>query len=128
MWAVVMSLMGGALRTIFTLATDTTIVLNFGREMFKDAIVAMIAGILAYIVLQALNSFAFASVPSEVRFAVIVFAGWSRLSFFGWLNTLGTKVTEAVEHRVVSAIGGAPQPQPQDDKDDDGPPPPFKEL
>jgi hypothetical protein len=104
MWAVVMSLMGGALRTIFTLATDATVVLSFGREMLKDGVVAMIAGALAYIVLEAARAFHLMPLASEVRFAVIVFAGWSRLSFFGWLNQLGTRVTEAVEARVAQAI------------------------
>jgi hypothetical protein len=104
MWAVVMSLMGGALRTIFTLASDATVVVSFSRELLKDAVVAMVAGILAYIVVQAFDAFSLFKVASEVRLAVIVFAGWSRLSFFGWLNTLGTKVTDAVNQRVVSAI------------------------
>lgn len=128
MWAVVMALMGGALRTIFTLATDATVVLSFGREILKDAVVAMIAGVLAFIVLQAANSFTFASVPSEVRFAVIVFAGWSRLSFFGWLNRLGTRASEAVEDRMVAAIGEARLRSPIDVEPEPPKARPFNEV
>lgn len=111
-WAVVMSLLGGALRTIFTLATDDHIVSSFGRETVKDGVVAMIAGALAYIVLEAFSSAKVLPVASEIRFAVIVFAGWSRMSFFGWLNKLGTRATEAVNERVAEVISSKSAPKP----------------
>jgi hypothetical protein len=113
-WAVVMSLMGGGLRTIFTLATDATVVVSFGREMLKDAVVAMIAGALAYIVVEAFGAFKVMPVAPEVRFAIIVFAGWSRLSFFGWLNRLGTQVTESVGAKIQGAISTATATDPSD--------------
>ena len=125
LWAVIIALMGGALGTHFTLATDATLIVSYTREILKDAVVAMIAGALAYIALQALNSFTFIHIPSEARFAVIVFAGWSRLAFFGWLNKFGTRVTETVEQRVINALnsGSLPTTQTPPDK-----PRPFKEL
>jgi hypothetical protein len=134
MWAVIMSLLGGGLRTIFTLATDDKLVLSFGRETVKDGIVATIAGMLAYIVMEALRSFKALPISSEIRFAVIVFAGWSRMSFFGWLNRLGTKVTDSVNERISTTIagGGGTIKKPDDPGGTDKPPapkpPPFKEI
>ena len=105
-WAALMSLFGGALRTIFTLAADNKVVESLFKELGKDAIVAMIAGTIAYIGVEAVRASGAWPVASEVRFAVIVFAGWSRLSFFGWLNNLGTRVTEAVTDKLARTING----------------------
>jgi hypothetical protein len=107
-WAAIMSLFGGALRTIFTLTADARVVQSALRELWKDVLVAMIAGAVAYIALEAVKAAHLMPVPSEVRFAVIVFAGWSRLSFFGWLNTLGTRVADAITDKLTGAIASSP--------------------
>lgn len=105
-WAALMSLFGGALRTIFTLASDNSVVSSAMRELWKDVLVAMIAGLMAYIGLEALRAAQLIPVPSEVRFAVIVFAGWSRLSFFGWLNNLGTRVADSLTEKLATTVAG----------------------
>jgi hypothetical protein len=149
LWAMVMSLLGGALRTIFTLATDNRVVRSFWVETVKDSVVAIIAGILAYVVLEAFKAFKVLPVAGDVRLAIILFAGWSRMSFFGWLNRLGMRVTDSVNDRIASVItpnsqryGGAPaeirvrhdDPQPPAPQPPTTPPPvvtkpkPFKEL
>jgi hypothetical protein len=112
-WAVAMALFGGALRTIFTLASDSKLVQSAFRESWKDAIVAMIAGALAYIALEALRAANYFPVASEVRFAAVVFAGWSRLAFFGWINAFGVRVTDAVNERVARAIGDSIPTEPK---------------
>jgi hypothetical protein len=114
MWAAVMSLFGGALRTIFTLATDTAVVQSVAKESSKDAVVAIIAGVIAYIGVEAVRASGWLPVPSELRFAVIVFAGWSRLSFFGWLNKIGSQITDAVATKIFSAVGVAAPPEVQE--------------
>lgn len=105
-WAAIMSLFGGALRTIFTLATDASMVTSILREAVKDSAVAIIAGVVAYIGIEAIRAAGWLPVPSEVRFAMIVFAGWSRLGFFKTLNDFGTRATEAFIKRVEGAVAG----------------------
>jgi hypothetical protein len=112
MWAAVMSLCGGALRTIFSLATDNKVIQSVGKEVLKDAAIAIIAGVVAYIGVEAVRAAGWLPVPSEVRFALIVFAGWSRLGFFGWLDTLGAKIANAINERVARGIGAAQAPAP----------------
>jgi hypothetical protein len=128
-WAAMMSLFGGALRTVFTLATDTAIVNSITKEVCKDAIVAVIAGVIAFIGIEAVRSSGWFPINSELRFAVIVFAGWSRLSFFGWLNRMGTELADSVMAKMRGTIGGATalldaaaSPPPPEDK-----PKPFQE-
>lgn len=104
MWAAAMSLFGGGLRTIFTLASDTAVVHSIGREIFKDALIAIIAGVVAYIGLEAVRASGWFPVPSEVRFALIVFAGWSRMKFFGALETFGHRVFDAAVEKATGSI------------------------
>lgn len=109
-WAALMSLFGGALRTIFTLASDTAVVQSIVREVFKDAIIAIIAGIVTYIAIEAVRAAGWLPMPSALRFACIVFAGWSRMSFFGALDKFGHRVTEAAIAKAATALGGAAVP------------------
>lgn len=102
--AALMALFGGTLRTIFTLAADNRVVTSMVKESWKDILVAIVAGFLVYITIEAIRALGVLPIPSEVRFAAIVFAGWSRLSFFGWLNRLGTQTTNAVTDVVTSRI------------------------
>lgn len=78
-WAAVTSLLGGGLRTIFSLQSDIRIVREISIEASWDALKALVAGLLAFILIQALRSSGWA-IPSEVRFAAVLVAGWSRLA------------------------------------------------
>jgi hypothetical protein len=113
--AALMALFGGTLRTIFTLAADNRVVTSMVRESWKDILVAIVAGFLVYITIEAIRAMNIFPIPSEVRFAAIVFAGWSRLSFFGWLNKLGTQASNAVTDVVttrISSFGKKADPTP----------------
>jgi len=113
MWAALMALFGGTLRTIFTLAAEKRVLTSLIFETWKDGLVAIVAGALMYITIEALRATGWIPVPAEVRFAAIVFAGWSRLSFFGWLNNLGVNVTTGINDVVstrIKALGGSGKP------------------
>lgn len=84
-WAAVTALLGGGLRTIFSLQSDKRIVREISIEASWDAMKALAAGLLAFIVVQALRSYGWA-IPSEVRFAAVLVAGWSRLATFDLLR------------------------------------------
>lgn len=132
--AAMMALFGGTLRTIFTLAADNKVVVSMIRESWKDILVAIVSGFLVYITIEAIRAMGF-PIPSEVRFAAIVFAGWSRMSFFGWLNNLGTRTTNAVTDVVTSRITAfgvketpAPVPPPVQSKPQPFADKPFHEV
>ncbi len=84
-WAAVTALLGGGLRTIFSLQSDQRIVREISVEATWDALKALTAGLLAFILVQALRSYGWA-IPTEVRFAAVLVAGWSRLATVDWLR------------------------------------------
>jgi hypothetical protein len=101
LWAIATGLLGGFARTLVSLASDKVIVSNVWREAAKDAVVSIIAGGAALVFLEALRSVYWQSMPSAVRFAIILFAGASRVSFFGYLNKFITQVMDAWTARIA---------------------------
>lgn len=132
LWAALMALFGGTLRTVFTLAAEKRVLTSLLFETWKDGLVALVAGALMYITIEALRATGWIPMPPEIRFAAIVFAGWSRLSFFGWLNNLGVNVTNGVTDIVTNRIkllGGNSKPaEPPSIIPADTKPAPFSEV
>jgi hypothetical protein len=81
-WAALIALTGGALRTIVALASQD-IVWHVLRQAGRDAVVSLIAGMAAYVALEAYRTIG--AVPSEVRFALILAAGVARSKTFAVL-------------------------------------------
>ena len=105
-FAAAAGLFGGAARTIFTLASDKLVVLSIWREFLKDAVVAVVGGAVAYVVVQGLNGLDWVHVPRDLRMLIVVGAGWSRGKWFGTLN----RATEnLVDNVMQKARGGAPE-------------------
>lgn len=77
------SLMGGFIRTIMSLQNDDRIVMDKVTEAGWDAMKALIAGMFAFFIIQALRGSGYL-VPSEVRFGAVVAAGWSRMAAVDW--------------------------------------------
>jgi len=101
LWAIATGLLGGFARTLVSLASDKVIVSNVWREACKDAVVSIIAGAAALVFLEALRSVYWQSMPSPARFAIILFAGASRVSFFGYINRFVTQVLDAWIARIA---------------------------
>lgn len=106
-WAAAAGLMGGALRTILTLASDKREVYDILREARKDAVVSLIAGLGAYLVVLGVNSmmttyFDITAVPRDLRILIIVGAGWARMGFFKKLD----QATESALRRMDKTIQG----------------------
>ena len=81
------SLMGGFIRTIMSLQNDNRIVSEQLKEAAWDAAKALIAGMAAFFLIQALRGSGYL-VPSEVRFGAVVAAGWSRMAAVDWFAGL----------------------------------------
>lgn len=100
LWSGAAGLLGGAFRTILTLAGDGRVVLDILKESWKDAIVALIAGLAAYVVIQGVNSTHYFDIPRDLRMLIIVGAGWTRMGFFGRLDRLTTSAVNAVDKKI----------------------------
>lgn len=105
MWAAIAGLLGGALRTIFTLANDNRVVYSILKESRKDLVVALMAGALAYLLLIAIASKYPDLITREIRMLVIIGAGWSRASIFKRLDQIVSSKLDSVNQK---ARDGAP--------------------
>ena len=80
------AVMGGWIRTILSLEDDNRIVREKLKEAVWDTGKALVAGMVAFFLIQALRSSGYL-VPSEVRFGAVVAAGWARMASVDFLAT-----------------------------------------
>lgn len=83
LWAASLSIVGGWLRTIVSLQSDNRVIVEKVKEWLWDTLKALIGGMFAFFVIQAIRSSGYA-VPSEVRFGAVVAAGWGGMNFVYW--------------------------------------------
>lgn len=84
-WAAITALLGGMIRTILSLESDKRVIRDIAREAAWDAFKSLIAGMLAFFLIQALRSSGW-QIPSEVRFAAVMAAGWQRIAAVDWIK------------------------------------------
>ena len=108
LWGAAAGLLGGALRTILTLATDSRVVLDILRESWKDAIVALIGGGVAYALVQAAASLHLFEVSRDLRMLIIVGFGWSRGRWMGKLDKITGDAINAARRKYLGATADAP--------------------
>jgi len=84
-WAALTALLGGMIRTILSLESDKRVVHDIAREAAWDAFKSLIAGMLAFFLIQALRSSGWV-IPAEVRFAAVMAAGWQRIAAVDWMR------------------------------------------
>ena len=99
-WAGAIALLGGSLRTIFSLQSDRRIVREIAREAAWDALKALAAGLLAFIALEAIRAAGF-PVPSEVKFGAILAAGIMRMSAVDWMRDAAFEWLDARKKQFV---------------------------
>lgn len=101
-WAAATALLGGLLRTILSLQSDVRVVKHIAIEAAWDALKALVAGLLVFLLIQALRGAGYA-IPSEVRFAAILVAGVARMSAVDWLRNAGLAWLDARKAQIVNA-------------------------
>ena len=84
-WAALTALLGGIIRTILSLESDKRVIRDIAREAAWDAFKSLIAGMIAFFLIQALRSSGW-QIPSEVRFAAVMAAGWQRIAAIDWMR------------------------------------------
>lgn len=103
-------LLGGALRTIFTLASENRPVWQVVLEARRDMVVAMMAGGAAYLLMYAIASKYPDLITREIRPVVILAAGWARLNFFRRVNQLANSGLDNVNQKVRNGAPADPPP------------------
>ena len=100
-WAAATALLGGMIRTILSLESDSRVVRDIATTAMWDAGKALVAGMLAFVVIQAIRS-AGVLVPSEIRFTAVLVAGWCRMAAFDWMLNAGREWLDARKAQVVA--------------------------
>ena len=100
-WAAATALLGGMIRTILSLESDKRVVKDIFKTALWDAIKALIAGMLAFVVVQAVRSAGLA-VPSEIRFTAVLAAGWSRIAAIDWMFAAMVEWGNARKAQIVN--------------------------
>jgi len=100
-WAAATALLGGIIRTILSLESDKRVIRDILSTALWDAIKALIAGMLAFVVVQAVRSTGLA-VPSEIRFTAVLVAGWSRIAAIDWILNAGLDWVNARKTQFVN--------------------------
>lgn len=100
-WAAITALLGGVLRTIFSLQADGRVIRQILPEAAWDAGKALVAGLLMFWVIQALRSYGW-PIPSEVRFGAVLAAGILRFTAVFWLAQAGKEWAEARKAQIVN--------------------------
>lgn len=100
-WAAASALLGGGIRTILSLESDKRAVRDIFFTAVWDAIKSLVAGMLAFIFIQAIRSGG-VLVPNEIRFTAVIVAGWARMAAFDWMMNASRDWLEARKAQVVS--------------------------
>lgn len=108
-WAAITALLGGMIRTILSLESDQRVIRDIAREAAWDAFKSLIAGMIAFFLIQALRSSGW-QIPAEVRFAAVMAAGWQRIAAIDWIKSAVLGWLDARKGQVIET----PMNQPKD--------------
>ena len=100
-WAAASCLLGGGIRTILSLESDKRAIRDIAKTAAWDAVKSLVAGMLAFVVIQALRSSGF-MIPSEIRFTAVLVAGWARMAAFEWIMNSGKEWIDARKNQAVA--------------------------
>lgn len=100
-WAAATALLGGGIRTILSLESDKRVITDIFKTALWDAGKALVAGMLAFVVIQAIRSSGVA-IPSEIRFTAVLAAGWSRIAAVDLILNMGREWLEARKAQIIS--------------------------
>lgn len=99
-------LLGGAGRTIYSLASERIVVGNLWREGAKDATLALMGGAVAWFIVTLLANYFPAIMTREARMLAIVAAGASRGRWADWLGGFISSGLNAARDRMAGTIRG----------------------
>lgn len=107
-------LLGGAGRTIYSLASEKVLVGSLWREGTKDAILSLLCGVVAWAIVTTAANFWPGLFTSWVRMLIIVWAGTLRGRLFNLLGDWISDGLSALKTRAINGVRGTPIPIPVD--------------
>lgn len=109
-WAAMTAVMGGVLRSIFGLQSQTIDRRSIGEAVW-DAGKSLVAGLFAFWIIQALRSSGY-TVPTEIRFGAVLVAGILRFTWLGWMAAAGLAWANARKDQIVNRPIAEPKDTP----------------
>ena len=109
-WAAAIGAGAGLARTILWLASHDTVVVRLWGQLWRDLVIALFGGAMAYIALLLAVAWWPEVFIKELRFLIILLAGASRGR---WQNALADLVGAVLSRGMAYARGG-PAPPPRD--------------
>lgn len=101
-WAAATAVLGGMIRTILSLESDTRVVKDIAKTAMVDAFKALIAGLFVFLVVQMVRSVGYA-IPAEVRFTGVLIAGWARMAIVFWVVDGLKEIVESLKAKYLNA-------------------------
>lgn len=101
-WAAATAVLGGMIRTILSLESDTRVIKDILKTALADAFKALIAGLFMFLAVQALRSLGWA-IPSEIRFTAVLIAGWQRMAAVTWLFSGMLEIVTSIKSKFVNS-------------------------
>jgi hypothetical protein len=101
-WAAATALLGGMIRTILSLESDTRVIKDILKTALNDAFKALVAGLFMFLGVQMLRSVGYA-IPSEVRFTAVLVAGWQRMAIVFWIGNGLKEIVESLKTKYINA-------------------------
>ena len=92
-WGIAVASIGGLGRTVLTLLSQRVAILSVLRETWKDLFIAALAGVIASMVLLAVQSLG-VGIPVPVTVLVLGICGWARMGFFVWAEKSARTVAD----------------------------------
>jgi len=93
LWSVLVSTVGGFGRTALTLLSPNVVVLDVLKETWKDLLIAALAGMVADVILQAMQSVG-VNLPVPLVVLILAACGWARMSLFLWAESSAKTLSE----------------------------------
>ena len=100
-WAAASCLLGGGIRTILSLESDKRAVRDIASTAMWDALKSLVAGMLAFVAIQAIRSSGF-MIPPEIRFTAVLVAGWARMAAFDYIMSTGKEWLDSRKSQVIA--------------------------
>ena len=113
MYAVSTALVGASFKTAFTLSSTRVAVLSALRELWRDAAMASIAGVVMYIAIGLIGAL-WQPLPFLVAMPMLFAAGWARGAFLTWTEGRAKDLADTTVDSLADRIRSTMNPQPQD--------------
>jgi hypothetical protein len=102
-WGVLVAAVGGFGRTVLTLLSPSVIVLDALKETWRDLLIAALAGAVADVILQAVQSVG-VHIPIPLQVLILSACGWARMGTFAFFERSGHTLADRATRWAADKI------------------------